>query len=128
VADPVTKIPTITVRVVCTDRSHQGKTAKIATFQRYVLNGRSLWTRQPVGADNPWDGNPDPRPDAETWHGFAPGAPGLRFTLRCPLCGLDVTARHEMLAPILDHLADAGESCIVLGALAHIVGGASGRA
>jgi hypothetical protein len=121
VADPVTRqepAATRTVRVVCTDRSHDGRTAKIQTFAWVEADavGQPIQEWQPVG-ELKWLRSGDEK------------ALGTRPELPCPLCGLKVSVRLATLQPIFDKLADGGVSQVELVTLAHILGGgASGRA
>ncbi len=115
--DQVAATVTPVIRVVCTDQSHDGRTARIQTFARVEADaiGQPVQRWLPVG-------------ELE-WLRSGGDVLGTRPELPCPLCGLNVRVRLATLQPIFDKLADAGVSQVELVTLAHILGGgASGRA
>lgn len=142
----MTDQPPLTVRVVCREPSHNGRTTAIATFSADVdEDGR----RGPVSLDPVVRRTPDGRHVQlpSLWHQQTPGpnrrpafalmtllddqngskptsgTTGLdgghhfQCSLTCQRCGLDVTARVDNLMPVLGKLLDIGVPTIQLRSL-----------
>ena len=129
------------VRVVCNDRSHEGRTVIVSTFTYVDLvaewpdvfgpdapTGPAEWMHDLAAAraleDDVATGRLAERAadEYEIRGDDGPSAFGRRrYRLPCRLCGLNVEVRHERLAPVLDGLADHGVRSVELAHLAGIL-------
>lgn len=122
-----------TIEIFCAEESHASRIAEIGRFER-VKDGWSFIPRMPKRPHRllqvrqasihyrPEDVERDAvRTPAGTPIGLPSSA--LTFTLRCPLCGLNETRRHDGLAPILDRLSAAAQPRVSLAGLQHLASG-----
>jgi hypothetical protein len=112
-----------TIEVVCADAGHAGKRVKVATFTRRGegwtirdsrTNRRSgRWdeyrrmaefSRDPERADATASDMLDAPASEVLWQS---DTPATKYRLRCSLCGVDLQARNERIAPLLDALEAA---------------------
>jgi hypothetical protein len=119
------------VAIYCDAESHHGKIAEIAEFHRDG-NGWDACVRTPTdphrlsavrGASRYVRPDDAARLSRKTPLGTPISIPSaaLTFTLTCPLCSLNVTCRHDRIAPVLEQLAGAGVSRLSLAAMSRTV-------
>lgn len=122
------------IDIGCTDGAHEGKRAQIQSFVR-AADGTWKDALASPGVDT----SPSrtalvaDEPVSEASVGYhqalfatlsgAQGArpPRGRYSLRCPLCGTDISVRAERLEPILDKFAEAGVPYVELSTMGRAV-------
>lgn len=119
----------------CEEPSHEGREAHVATLERmFADSSDEFWMATHRGSDRETVRPLDKRTrdgralaDAEEYDellGAAPARPAaLTLVLACdhPRCGLNVQRREPAARPVLNGLADAGESRIRLRFLAALL-------
>jgi hypothetical protein len=108
--------PGCMVEVICDDRSHPGRVARLGMFVKSDADPNwRLWPQLTSVAkrSTPW-GQTDLRDDTplEPTADLPEGSGGLRrrFQVRCDLCTKGFTYRAETLGPVLDTLAEHAEA------------------
>lgn len=110
------------VQIVCSDRSHPGRTRLIETYVE-VLNSAGL--RYSITPQHLVDATEEMFVGAQhvdQVNTFTVEGLRLREKLRCSLCGLDVSTQGDRFLGLIGQLIDGGESRFTLAQLAAIVG------